>query len=105
MFYVPIFSIWNLDGIVYFFADLGFSIFGLFAFFHALSQRPDAYTAIERMTKPAWMGITGGGTAALLLFGPGGVGSIFWLAGLIAVLVYMVDVRPKLIEVQRGPRW
>ncbi|MDX8144557.1 DUF2516 family protein [Lentzea sp. NPDC034063] len=96
---------WNLDGIVYFFADLGFSIFGLFAFFHALSQRPDAYTAIERMTKPAWMGITGGGTAALLLFGPGGVGSIFWLAGLIAVLVYMVDVRPKLIEVQRGPRW
>jgi hypothetical protein len=105
VFYVPIFSIWNLDGIVYFFADLGFSIFGLFAFFHALSQRPDAYTAIERMTKPAWLGITGGGTAALLLFGPGGVGSIFWLAGLIAVLVYMVDVRPKLIEVQRGPRW
>ncbi|GGN18233.1 hypothetical protein GCM10011609_69040 [Lentzea pudingi] len=105
MFYVPDFSITNLDGIVYFLADLGFSVFGLFAFFHALSQRVDAYTAIERMTKPAWLGITGGGTAALLLFSPGGVGSIFWLAGLIAVLVYMVDVRPKLIEVQRGPRW
>ncbi|HEX8868769.1 MAG TPA: DUF2516 family protein, partial [Lentzea sp.] len=39
------------------------------------------------------------------LFSPAGFGSIFWLAGLVAVLVYMVDVRPKLIEVQRGPRW
>lgn len=105
VFYVPIFSFWNLDGIVYFFADLGFTLVGLFAFFHALAQRVDAYTAAERMTKPAWLGITGGGAAAMLLFSPGGFGAIFWLAGLIAVLVYMVDVRPKLIEVQRGPRW
>ncbi|NUT98219.1 MAG: DUF2516 family protein, partial [Saccharothrix sp.] len=27
------------------------------------------------------------------------------LAGLVAVIVYLVDVRPRLIEVQRGPRW
>jgi hypothetical protein len=27
---------------------------------------------------------------------------MFWIAGLVAVLVYIVDVRPKLIEVQRG---
>jgi hypothetical protein len=101
----PIFDIWYLDTVVYFVLDLGFNILGLFAFFHALSQRVDAYTAVERMTKPAWLGITGGGTAAMLLFTPNGIGSIFWLAGLIAVLVYMVDVRPKLIEVQRGPRW
>ncbi|WP_394622177.1 DUF2516 family protein [Lentzea sp. JNUCC 0626] len=96
---------WYLDYLVLFLADVVFSFFGLFAFFHAVSQRPDAYTAIEKMTKPAWLGITGGGTAALLLFEPRGAGSIFWLAGLIAVLVYMVDVRPRLIEVQRGPRW
>ena len=105
MFGTPIFSIWYLDTVVYFALDLVFSVVGLFAFFHALTQRVDAYTAAERMTKPAWLGITGGGAAALLLFGPGGVGSIFWLAGLVAVLVYMVDVRPKLIEIQRGPRW
>jgi hypothetical protein len=30
---------------------------------------------------------------------------MFWLAGLVAVTVYVVDVRPRLIEVQRGPRW
>ena len=105
MFYVPAFTFDNLDGIVYFLADVGFTILGLFAFFHALTQRVDAYTAAERMTKPAWLGITGGGAAAMLLFAPYSFGSIFWLAGLVAVLVYMVDVRPKLIEVQRGPRW
>jgi hypothetical protein len=78
---------------------------GVFAFVHALMQRADAYTAAERLTKPAWLGITGGGAVALLLFGPGGVGMMFWIVGLVAVLVYLVDVRPKLIEVQRGPRW
>lgn len=85
--------------------DWGFSVMGLFAFIHAVTQRTDAYTAAERMTKPAWLGITGGGTAALMLFEPWGFTQLFWLAGLVAVLIYMVDVRPKLIEVQRGPRW
>ncbi|WP_281391552.1 DUF2516 family protein [Saccharothrix tamanrassetensis] len=80
-------------------------ILGVFAFAHAVSQRADAYTAAERLTKPAWLGITGGGTFALLLFSLNGPGAMFWLAGLVAVLVYVVDVRPRLIEVQRGPRW
>lgn len=78
---------------------------GLFAFVHAATQRPDAYAAADRKTKQAWMGITGGGTAAMLLLGfLGGMGMLFWIAGLVAVLVYLVDVRPKLIEVQRGGR-
>jgi hypothetical protein len=68
-------------------------------------QRPDAYTAIDRMTKPAWLGITAGGTVALILFDVSGLGWMFWIAGLVAVLVYIVDVRPRLIEVQRGNRW
>lgn len=79
---------------------------GVFAFVHAVLQRPDAYTAADRMTKPAWMGITGGGLAAMILFGAlsgsAGFGLMFWIAGLVAALVYIVDVRPKLIEVQRG---
>lgn len=79
---------------------------GVFAFVHALLQRADAFTAIDRMTKPAWLGITGGGTAAVLLFSfANGYSMLFWMAGLVAVLVYIVDVRPKLIEVQRGNRW
>jgi hypothetical protein len=78
---------------------------GVYAFIHALLQRPDAYTAIDRMTKPAWLGITAGGTVALILFGLAGIGWMFWIAGLVATLVYIVDVRPRLIEVQRGNRW
>jgi hypothetical protein len=78
---------------------------GVFAFVHALLQRADAFTAIDRLTKPAWLGITGGGTAALALFSFGNYTMLFWIAGLVAVLVYIVDVRPKLIEVQRGQRW
>jgi Protein of unknown function (DUF2516) len=78
---------------------------GAFAFIHALSQRPDAYVAIDRMTKQAWLGITGGGLAALLLNVWWLVGWLFLVPGLVAVLVYIVDMRPKLIEVQRGQRW
>lgn len=78
---------------------------GVFAFVHALMQRPDAYTAIDRLTKPAWLGITAGSAVALLLFSFAGIGWIFWIAGLVAALVYIVDVRPRLIEVQRGQRW
>ncbi|MQA12565.1 MAG: DUF2516 family protein [Pseudonocardiaceae bacterium] len=78
---------------------------GVFAFVNAAMQRSDAYSAADRMSKPAWMGITAGGTAALLLFSFHNIGMMFWIAGLVAVLVYIVDVRPKLNEVQRGQRW
>ncbi|ONI73178.1 hypothetical protein ALI144C_45430 [Actinosynnema sp. ALI-1.44] len=77
----------------------------VFAFVHALLQRADAFTAIDRMTKPAWLGVTGGGAAAVALFRFYDFTMMFWIAGLVAVLVYIVDVRPRLIEVQRGNRW
>jgi Protein of unknown function (DUF2516) len=79
---------------------------GAFAFLHALVQRADAYTAADRMTKLAWSLITGGGLAALYLFHSYDSTFILWMAALVAVLVYIVDVRPKLNEVQRGGnRW
>ena len=78
---------------------------GVFAFVHAVLQRSDAYTAADKLSKPAWLGMTGGGAAALILFQFGQRGTILWLAGLIAVLVYLVDVKPSVTEVQRGPSW
>ncbi len=78
---------------------------GVFAFVHAVIQRSDAYTAADKLSKPAWLGITGGGAVALILFQFGLRGTLLWLAGLIAVLVYLVDVKPSVTEVQRGPRW
>jgi hypothetical protein len=76
---------------------------GAWAFISAARTRPDAFTAADKLTKPAWLGITGGGLA-LLLICRGGPITLFWLVGLIAVLVYLVDVRPTLIEVQGGRR-
>ena len=35
-----------------------------------------------------------------------GSGAIFWLAAVVAVLVYIVDVKPAVVGVQRGDqRW
>lgn len=82
--------------------DWAGTLVGLVAFVHAVMQRPDAFTAADRKSKPVWMAITGGATLALLLFQFFGAGMIFWIAAIVAALVYMVDVRPKLIEVQRG---
>lgn len=82
--------------------DWAGTLVGLVAFAHAVLQRSDAFTAADRLTKPVWMAITGGATVAMLLFQFYGAGMLFWLAALVASLVYVVDVRPKLIEVQRG---
>ena len=96
-----------------------------YAFAHALRQRPDAFTAVGRLTKNAWLGITGVSALFLLLIplfgllaaprfpglmlsfrGPRNAITLFWLAGLVATLVYLVDVRPAVVGVQRGdPRW
>lgn len=75
---------------------------GAFAFFHALIQRPDAFTAASKRTKPFWLGVTGGATVVCALFSFSSPLFIIWIAGLVASLVYIVDVRPKVIEVQRG---
>ena len=71
-----------------------------------ISRKVAAFPAVDKLTKPAWAAITGGGTAMLVLMdGPASQTSIFWLIALIAVLVYLVDVRPRVVEIQQGPRW
>nr|WP_243795972.1 DUF2516 family protein [Saccharopolyspora gloriosae] len=77
---------------------------GLYAFVHALMQRADAFTAVGKLSKPAWLGITGAGLIMLAVFTNGPI-TIIWLAGLVAVLVYLLDVRPKVADVQRGSSW
>ncbi|MBA2324785.1 MAG: DUF2516 family protein [Pseudonocardiales bacterium] len=76
---------------------------GLFAVVDAARVRADAFTAADKLTKPTWLWITGGALAVLLIFRDGPM-SLLWLVGLIAALVYLVDVRPSLIEVQGGRR-
>lgn len=80
---------------------------GAYAFFHAIRQRADAFTAADKLTKPAWLGITGASVLVLIVFqGPRSSGALFWIAGLVAVLVYIVDVKPAVVGVQGGgQRW
>ncbi len=74
----------------------------LYAFVHAAMQRPDAYTAADKMTKPVWLLILGAGHSLLLLLpGPVVMGMI---VGACAAGVYLVDVRPKLLEIQGKSR-
>ena len=76
----------------------------VYAFVHALMQRSDAFTAADKLTKPVWCAITGVGLA-ILAISTSGPYSFLWLVGIIAVLIYIVDVRPRVIEIQQGPRW
>lgn len=76
---------------------------GVYAFVHAMLQRADAFTVADKLTKPAWLGITGVAALVLVLFR--GPATFLWLPGIIAALVYIVDVRPRVTEVQRGQRW
>jgi Protein of unknown function (DUF2516) len=80
---------------------------GGYAFVHALMQRADAFQAADKLTKPAWLGITGASLLVLIVFkGPQASGALFWLAALVAVLVYIVDVKPAVVGVQGGgQRW
>jgi hypothetical protein len=63
-------------------------------FVDALTRRPDNFVAADKLTKQAWLIILG---LALVAH------ALFWeplnflnLAGAVAAIVYMVDVRPAL---------
>ncbi|WP_067840897.1 DUF2516 family protein [Nocardia lijiangensis] len=75
----------------------------IFALIHAIRQRPDAFTAVDKQTKPIWLAILGV-SLLLLLLSPAGLGLLAFVA-IIATGVYLADVRPKVDEIQRGPRW
>ena len=71
----------------------------VYAFVHAAMQRPDAYTAAEKLTKPVWLVILGVGVVLALVLGITGVAISAVAAG-----VYLVDVRPKILEIQGKSR-
>jgi hypothetical protein len=70
-----------------------------YAFVHAAMQRSDAYTATGKLTKPVWLIIL---AATALLSYPLGVFGVAIAA--CAAGVYLVDVRPKLLEIQGKSR-
>jgi 4-amino-4-deoxy-L-arabinose transferase-like glycosyltransferase len=71
----------------------------VYSFVHAAMQRPDAYTAAEKLTKPVWLVILGVAAALTLTIGVFGMAIAACAAG-----VYLVDVRPKLLDIQGKSR-
>ena len=70
------------------------------ALIFAVLAREDAYRAADKKTKPFWLIILGL-TVVVNLFVPV---LFLQLAGLVATIVFMVDVRPALRQVSGGGR-
>ena len=69
------------------------------AFVDAVSRRPDAFVAADKLTKPAWLIILGIALVAhMLIWYPF---SLLNLAGAVAAIVYIVDARPALQSLTR----
>ena len=64
------------------------------AFVDAVSHRPEAFVAADKLTKPAWLIILGIALVAhMLIWSPV---SFLNLIGAVAAIVYIVDARPAL---------
>ncbi|MEU9333825.1 DUF2516 family protein [Streptomyces sp. NPDC048290] len=81
--------------------NLGLTVFSAFALVDAAIRREDAYRAADKKTKPFWLIILGLALLANLIFG---ILSFLPIIGLIATIVYMVDVRPALRALPGGGR-
>ncbi|WP_189936851.1 DUF2516 family protein [Streptomyces sulfonofaciens] len=76
-------------------------VFSGFAFFDAVFRREDAYRAVDKQTKPFWLIILGLAFVVSLIFP---ILSFLPIIGLVATIVYMVDVRPAIRGISGGPR-
>jgi len=83
-------------------------LLGAFVLVDAVMRKPDAFVAADRQTKTVWVAILAGAALFLILAAlPSFISAmdLLWIAGCIAALVYLVDVRPRLRDIQRGTRW
>jgi hypothetical protein len=79
--------------------SLGMFIAQAVAFLDALSHPKEAYVAGEKLTKQAWSLILGLALVAhMLIWSPL---NLFNLVGIVAAIVYLVDVRPTLRSLTR----
>ncbi|MBS4728518.1 DUF2516 family protein [Mycobacterium sp. SM1] len=93
----------GLAGDVLLIVQIAVLLTSVYALVHAALQRADAYTAAEKLTKPLWLMILGGGVAMASI-----LSYVFGVLGVViaacAAGVYLVDVRPKLLEIQGKSR-
>ena len=79
--------------------SLGMFLAQAVAFIDALTHPKEAYVAGDKLTKQAWCIILGLAVVAhMLIWSPL---SLFNLVGIVAAIVYLVDVRPTLRSLTR----
>ncbi|MFI1678768.1 MULTISPECIES: DUF2516 family protein [unclassified Streptomyces] len=81
--------------------SLALIVFSGFALIDAAIRREDAYRAADKKTKPFWLIILGIAFVVNLLFP---ILSFLPIIGLVATIVYMVDVRPAIRQITGGGR-
>jgi hypothetical protein len=95
--------VFGLDSLLLTVLSLAIVAMQAFALIDCITRPANAFEAAGKLTKPAWLAITAIALVVGLLFGPLG---ILGLAGIVASIVYLVDVRPAVREVQGGGnRW
>ena len=71
------------------------------ALIHAAIQRPDAFPAVDRQSKVIWVSILAAATLFIWFFG---AVNFLGIIGVVAMLVYLVDVRKRVDDIQ-GKSW
>ncbi len=84
--------------------SLGVLCLSVFALIDAAIRPAQVFPAAEKQTKQFWLIILGLATAWQLFFGLFGGGLFIGIVGVIAVIVYIVDVRPAVRSLGRGGR-
>ena len=91
-------------GWIYELLDIALLIAAVWAFVDCIRRRPDAFPAVGRCSKGLWAVLTGlaavyavGG--ALSASAPMGIIAI---AAVVITAVYLLDIRPKIIEITSG---
>lgn len=75
----------------------------LFALVHAVRVRGDAFAAAGKQSKVFWASLLA--VSLVLRLTISSPLDLFGVIASIAAIVYIVDVRPSINDVLRGPRW
>lgn len=74
-----------------------------FAAFDVIRRPTEAFPAVDRQTKTAWLIFMGLSVGLVLVFPPiSGGFSFLGIIGVIVSMFYLVDVRPKVREITRS---
>ena len=86
-----------MPGLIEMLLSLVMFVVQAFALVDATRHRPDAFPAVDRGTKTGWLiGLTLGVVAHMVFWSPL---SLLNLIGIVAAIVYLVDVRPSLLAI------